>query len=152
MKYLICLIIIVTFSAFFYIREVEINSKWDENLLIGLTKTEVISFLGLPDEIDMGKQYLAWFDTRNNQTLTVSLSYLFDDYELVQKMDINDSEKYKLRHSFKDEYFIVKSLWIKKSSFKIRCVNRNKALKKLLKYHKDNKDNKNKLNNYSYFK
>jgi len=149
MKYLLSLIIVVGFLSCFYMRKMEINPKWDESLLIGLTKTEVISFLGLPDEINMGKDYLTWFDTRNNQTLTVSLSYLFDDFQLVQKMNINDNEKYKLRNSFKDKYFIVESCSIKKSPLKIRSLNRTKTLKKLLKNYRDNKDN---LNSYSYFK
>ena len=134
----------ITFAIVFYNNKIEINPKWNKNLLIGLTKTEVIAFLGLPDEINMGKDYLTWFDARNNQTLHVSLSYLFDDYERTKDMDINDSE----RNSFKDKYFIVASISIQKNSFEVRYLNRNKTLKNLLKYYRDNKNN---LHSYSYF-
>jgi len=130
MKFLLCaicmIVSIMIFSPF------EANPRWKEQYLKGLTEKEIIQFLGMPDDKNLFKGYMSWYDYRSHKKLKVM--FMMPNFPKNYKQ-MSEEE----RMAFWDNYdanppiLFVNYVEITNIPFKTKIINREEKLLKILK-------------------
>ena len=111
-----------------YFKDTGINPKWKENLLIGLTVEETIQFMGIPDERDLLKGYMTWFDHQSNKTLSISFGpKLPENYD-----EMNEEKRLWFYADYEKHILIAYHIYVKDTSLETQYLIRNREERLLI--------------------